>query len=273
MGARALLLRGRMAAKHKDDLMRRICSAIVGLMLLVAPAVASEGRQAATAAAEAARALQQQALQTAASGGRIDMTAAPASENLRRILDAQSFDELPDISAADMAWLIDWLIAVRTTNYTLLYFGADPKQPTRLDQAALARNVNQYEDELARVMAFSQKLFPRVLATAQEFMETLPEKERNSKVRLDGLTQMMTGYMESVEGALGFVAADDTKAANVRLIAAALRDSAPIWIELATPDLRKRFAGIVTAARGKTRDKDTSKYLRAIDAALASAKS
>jgi len=262
-----------MAAKHKDDLMRRICSAIVGLMLLAAPAVASDVRQAATAASEAARALQQQAVQIAASGGRLDMTAAPASENLRRILDTRSFDELPDISAADMAWLIDWLVAVRTANYTLLYFGADPKQPTRLDPAALARNVKQYEDELARMMVFSQKLIPRALATAREFMETLPEKERNSKVRLDGFAQMMTGYMESVEGALGFAAADETKAANVRLIAAALRDSAPIWIELATPDLRKRFAGIVTAARGKTRDKDASEHLRAIDAALASAKS
>ena len=253
--------------------MRRICSAIVGLMLLAAPAVAGDVRQAATAASEAARALQQQAVQIAASGGRLDMTAAPASENLRRILDTRSFDELPDISAADMAWLIDWLVAVRTANYTLLYFGADPKQPTRLDPAALARNVSQYEDELARMMVFSQKLIPRALATAREFMETLPEKERNSKVRLDGFAQMMTGYMESVEGALGFAAADETKAANVRLIAAALRDSAPIWIELATPDLRQRFAGIVTAARGKTRDKNASEHLRAIEAALASAKS
>jgi hypothetical protein len=257
----------------KDDVMRRICSAIVGLTLLAAPAAASDGRQTASAAAEAARALQQQAAQIAASGGRLDMTVAPASDNLRRILDVTSFDKLPPISAADMAWIIDWLVAVRTTNFTLLYFGADPRQPMRLSPEKLERNVNQYEDEIARVMVFSQKLFPRALATAQAFFETLPEKDRNSKVRLDGFARMMSGYLESVEGALGFAAPNGTKAANVRAIAAALHDSAPVWTEIAQPDLRKRFAGLVTVARGKTADKETVVHLRAIEAALGAAKS
>lgn len=253
--------------------MRRICSAIVGLMLLAAPAAASDGRHVATAAAEAARALQQQAIQIAAAGKRLDMTTALASDNFSRIFDTKRLDELPPISAGDMAWMVDWLVAVRTANLTLLYFGADPKQPMRIDQAALARNVNQYEDEIARMMVFSQKLFPRLLATAQAFMEALPEKERNSKVRLDGFAKMMSGYLESVEGALGFAAADGTKTANARAIAEALRESAPIWIEIATPDVRKRFAGFVTAARGKTADAETATHLRAIEDVLKAAKS
>ena len=253
--------------------MRRICSALAALMLLAAPTAASDGRQVAGAAAEAARALQQQAARIAASGGRLDMAAGPASENLRRILDTKNLDELPPLSASDMSWLLDWLVVVRTVNFTFLYFGADPKQPMRLAPAQMQHNVNQYEDEIARVMVFSQKLFPRVLATAQAFMETLPEKERSSKVRLDGLAQMMSGDLQSVEGALGFAAADGTKPANVRMIAAALQESAPVWIEVARTDIRTRFAGILRIARGKAENKATADHLRAIEAALASVRS
>lgn len=54
MAFEPLFSRGRMAAKPEDAVMRRICSAIVGLLLLAAPAAASDGRQAGTAAIEAA---------------------------------------------------------------------------------------------------------------------------------------------------------------------------------------------------------------------------
>jgi hypothetical protein len=122
-----------------------------------------------------------------------------------------------------MSWLLDWAVAVRTVNFTFLYFGADPKQPMRLAPAQMQHNVNQDEDDIARVMVFSQKLFPRVLATTQAFMETLPEKERSSKVRLDGFAQMMSGYLQSVEGAPGFGKAEDKATADhLRAIEAAL---------------------------------------------------
>jgi len=50
-------------------------------------------------------------------------------------------------------------------------------------------------------------------------------------------------------------------------------ESAPIWIEIAMPDVRKRFAGFVTVARGKTADTETATHLRAIAAALEAARS
>lgn len=257
--------------------MRRILAALAGVMLLVLPvalpAAASDGAQTATVAAEAARVLQQQATEAVAAGRRLDLRSAAASENLRRILDAKSFDELPPISAADMPWLLDWLGAVRNVHFTLLYFGADPRAPMQLAPAEMERNVNEYEDEIARVMAFSQKFFPRVVDTAKAFFETLPEKERANKVRLEGFAKMMRGYMESVEGALIFVSSGGTKTANVRLLAAALHDSAPVWIGIATPELRTRLAGLAKAARGKTKDQETSDHLRAIEAALNAAKS
>ncbi|MEA2954623.1 MAG: hypothetical protein QOJ58_111 [Alphaproteobacteria bacterium] len=80
-----------------------------------------------------------QAVQIAASGGRLDMTTADASENLRRILDTKNFDELPPVSAADMPWLLDWLGTVRNVNYVLVYFGADPQQPTSFAPALMQR--------------------------------------------------------------------------------------------------------------------------------------
>ena len=257
------------ALADREQFMRQITSAVVALMFLAAPAAASDGRHDATAAAEAARALQQQAVQAVGSGKRLDMTTSPASENLRRVLNTKSIDELPPISATDTAWLVDWLGAVRSTTFTLVYFGADPARPLNLAPDKLQQNVTQYEDEITRVMVFSQKLFPRAIATTQVFLDSLPEKERTSKVRLDGRARMVMGYMESIEGALAFVAATDTKPANVRLIAAALRDSAATWTEMAEPDLRKRFSGFVTAARMRTKDRETSEHLRAIESALA----
>jgi hypothetical protein len=242
-------------------------------MLLVLPAAASDGVQTAAAAAEAARALQQQATEAVAAGRRLDMRSEAATESLRRILDNKSFDELPPMSAADMPWVVDWLGAVRNIHFTLLYFGADPRAPLQLSPAQMERNVSEYEDEVTRVMAFSQKFFPRVVATAQAFFETLPEKERANKVRLEGFARMMRGYMESVEGSLTFVSSEGTKVANVRQLAAALRESAPAWSAIATPELRTRFAGLAAVARGKTKDKETSDSLRAIEAALSAAKS
>jgi hypothetical protein len=253
--------------------MRRIVAALVGVMLLALPAAASDGRQVATTASEAARALQQQAADAAAAGRRLDMHAASAAENLRRIIDAKSFDDLPPVAAADMPWLLDWLGAVRNIHFTLLYFGADPRTPTQLTPAQMERNVKDYEDEVVRVMAFSQKFFARVVTTADAFFETLPEKERTNKVRLEGFAKMRRGYMESVEGSLMFLSSDGTRAANVRLLAAALHESAPAWIAAATPELRTRFAGLAAAARARTADKETAGSLRAIEAALGAAKS
>jgi hypothetical protein len=253
--------------------MRRIVAALVGVMLFTLPAAASDGRQVATAAAEAARALQQEATEAAAAGRRLDMRSPSAAENLGRIIDAKSFDELPPVAAADMPWLLDWLGAVRNIHFTLLYFGADPRTPTQLAPSEMERNVMDHEDEVARVMAFSQKFFPRVVGTVKAFFETLPEKERANKVRLDGFARMMRGYMESVEGSLMFVSSDGAKTANMRLLAAALRDNVAAWIAVASPEMRTRFAGLAATARTRTTDKEIDDSLRAIEAALGAAKS
>jgi hypothetical protein len=252
--------------------MRRIYLAILGLMLLALPAAASDGRHAAARAVASAQALQHQAAQAAAAGKRLDLTVAPASEHLRRIFDAKTFSELPPVAASDMPWITDWLGAARTTNYTLLYFGADPKRPMQLEPAAFARNVQEYEDQIAIAITFQQRLFPRALETAHAFLESLPQQDR-TPVRLEGLAKMVDGYLESVRGALGFAADSTTKPANARMIAAAVRKSAEIWITFTEADTRKPFIDLLTAAQQQIKDKETAQHFRAIQAALEAAKS
>lgn len=252
--------------------MRRSCVAILGLMLFAVPAAASDGKMAAARAVGAAHALQQQAAQAAAAGRRLDLTAAPASEHLRRIFDTKRFAELPPVAPSDMPWITDWLGAARTTNYTLLYFGADPKRPLQLEPAAFARNVHEYEDQIAVAITFQQRLFPRALETAFGFLETLPEQDR-TPVRLEGLRKMVDGYLDSVRGALGFAADSTTKPANARTIMVAVRESVEIWITFVEPDARKNFIALATAGQQQTKDKETAEHFRAIQAALEAAKS
>ena len=54
---------------------------------------------------------------------------------------------------------VDWLGAVRNIHFTLLYFGADPASPLKLAPSGMERNVREYEDEIIRVMTFSQRFF------------------------------------------------------------------------------------------------------------------
>jgi hypothetical protein len=271
MGVRPSIARGR-AAAFRTDPMRRMFGAFLGLMLLVAPAAASDGKQVAARAVAAAEALQQQAAQAVAAGKRLDLTVAPASEHLRRVFDATSFAELPPAAASDMPWIIDWIGAVSTTNHTLYEFGADPKRPTQLGLAVLARNVREYEDQIAIAVTFQQRLFPRVLETANDFLESLSDAER-TPVRLQGLAKMVGGYLDSVKGALCIAADSNIKPANARMIVAAAHESTEIWIELIDEDARKQFIALVTAAQQQTKDKETAEHFRAIRAALEAAKS
>lgn len=252
--------------------MRRICLAILGLMLLAAPAMASDGKQAAARAVAAAEALKQQAVETAAAGKQLDFTSGPASEHLNRIFDSKAFAELPPAADSDMPWMLDWIGAVTTTNHTLLDFGSDPERTTQPDFAVLARNVHDYEDQITVAMVFQQRLFPRVLESGYEFLASLPEAER-TPVRLKGLAGVMASYLETIKGSICFAGDSTIKPANARMIAAAVREAAETWIDLTEDDSRKQFISLVTTALQSTKDVETAQHFRAIQAALGAAKS
>lgn len=245
-------------------MMRHIFGAFLGLMLLAAPAGASDGKQAAAQAAEAARGLQQYATEAAAAGRRMDLGKGPGADYFRRVFDQASFATLPAPTASDMPWLLDWFGAVRTANHTILSFGADPKQLAALPPEQIARNLAEYEDQFAAATAFLHRMFPRVMATALDFMKTLPESERNAPVRQDGLNKMRAGYVEAVEGSLTFIAAGDVKPDNIRAITAALRDNAGTWSRLVPPADRGRLAKLIATARDRAGDQPSAENLRAV---------
>src|SRR5262249_38257603 len=97
---------------------------------------------------------------------------------------------------------------------------------------------------------------------------TLPEKERNSPVRQDGLGKMRAGYVEAVEGALMFIGSGGAKPQSVRAISAALRDNAAVWAKLVPPQDRDRVAKLIAAARDKAPDEQSSDNLRVMLGAL-----
>lgn len=248
--------------------MRPMFSALAGLLLLAAPAWASDGKQAAVSATQAARALQQHAADTAAAGARIDYTRAPAADYFQRVFDLKAFAELTAVSAADMPWLLDWFGAVRMTNSTLLYFGADPRRPAELTPEKMEQNLSQYEDQFAAATAFSLRMFPRVMKTAQAFFDSLSDEDRKSPVRQDGFLKMRQGYVESVEGSLIFLAAGGSKPANVRMITATLRETASAWAALVARADRPRLAHLIATARDKAGDEQAADNLRAVQLAL-----
>src|ERR1044072_3001820 len=252
--------------------MRRFAVAILGLMLLAAPAAASDGMQAAARATKAAQAFQQHAQQIAATGKRLDFTAGPASEHFRRVFDVKAFAELPPAAASDMQWITDWMGAVSIANHALYEFGADMTRTKQLDLAVLARNVQDYEDQMTAAMIFQQKLSPRVVETGYEFLASLPETER-TEVRLKGLAKMVTGYLETIRGSICFAGDTTINPTNARMIAAAVHASIDVWSEYVEDDMRKEFVGVLIAAQQQTKDKDTAAHFRAIQGALEAAKS
>jgi len=159
---------------------------------------------------------------------------------------------------------MDWFGAVRSANATILYFGADPKQLTTLSQEQIARNITEYEDQFTTATVLVHKMFPRLMTTAVDFVNRLPEKDRTSRVRQDGLTKMRAGYVETVEGSLTFLAAGSAKPQNIRAITSALRDNAGVWSKLATPQDRGRLAKLIAMARDKAPDDQSSGNLRAM---------
>jgi hypothetical protein len=252
--------------------MRGICLAFLGLMLLAAPAAASDGKEAAARALEAAQALKRHAAQVATSGKRLDLTVAPASEHFRRIFDAKGFAELPPAAASDMEWIGDWIGAVSITNHTLYEFGADPKRPGQPDLAVLARNVSEYEDQMTVAMIFQQRLFPRVMEAGYEFLVSLPEDER-TPVRLKGLAGVVVNYLETIRASICFAGDNTIKPANARMIAATVRESIEVWSEYLEDDMHKQFISVLTTAQQQTKDTETAEQFRAIQTALEAAKS
>jgi len=250
--------------------MRPLRLALFGLVLFAAPALAqTNGPSLGAKAVENAKALQAHATEVAAAGKRMDLTRAPARDHFQKIIDLKGLAALPAPAASDMPWMIEVLQAVTITNRSVLFFAADPAKFSAPDtQATLLKNVRQYEDELAALSVFQIKLMPRLMVAADAFMATLSAEERASKVRQEGFAKMRRGYIEAIQGALGFAADPQTKGSNVQAITTAVSESLTVWTKIATPDDRKTLSYIVAALREKPVDGKTNGNLAALTSAL-----
>ncbi len=248
----------------------RISGALVGLTLLAAPAAASDGKQAAAQAVEAAPGLQRYATEVAAAGGRMDLLKGPDADHLLRVFDEASFAALPAPGSPDLHWPVDWFGALRTANYSILYFGADPKRMAEVSPEQISRNIADYEDQLATATVFMHDMFPRVMATAVGYISRLPENERNLPVRPEGVGKLRAGYAESMERSPMVIASGGGKTRTIRAITTALRQNAEASASLATPEDRGRLARLIATVRDKAGDAQSFGNLRAMLGSLES---
>ena len=168
-----------------------------------------------------------------------------------------------------MSWQSEWLGASANSYMALLNFGTEPNAPNY--QQILEDNVLRYEDEISLAMDFMLRLMPRVVISARGFMQTLPEKERTSPTRQQGLQRVRDGYMQTVSGATSFVSGGP-KAPNAKLVSRALRDTVDEWRAVATPEERTQLLNILSQARQNVKDAEAIDSLVAVSAALAATK-
>ena len=164
-----------------------------------------------------------------------------------------------------MSWESEWLGVSANSYMAVINFGTNPQAPDY--QQALEDNVQRYEDEISLAMEFMLRLMPRMVTSARSFMQTLSEAERNSPTRQKGLSDIRSGYMQTVSGATSFVAGGP-KLPNAKLVARALRDTVDDWRVLASAEERAQLVNVVNQARGNVKDADAEESLAIILSAL-----
>jgi len=206
------------------------------------PASAADGVQAATAAKQSAANLMAYLHDLEKSKGQPDYSRPPASEHLKRIFDADTLAALPPAAADDFGWLLEWVVSVDQTYTAMIMFGA--KDPT--DQTA-GRNTIDYQDHTLPALAFRLRLYARVARTAP----LLPPDER--KQERETIEQVNRGLVQLATAMSGFIRIR-LKLENVRLTAAALRDTVTVWAPLATPKERAELLARLEKARVANKD-------------------
>jgi len=249
--------------------MRRTAIALLLLFGAVQVAAAQDGARASVGAVIAAKELQTHFDQLSATQSTPDYSKPPASELFRAIFNTAAIPKAGATTPKDLNWLLEWVGASSGAYGAMLNFGAAPGAP--LTSAVAAKNIIQYEDEMSRAMEFLLRISPRLASTAVSFMESLPEKERNQPVRQQGLARMRSGLMQTLSGSVTFLGSQP-KANNARMLAAALRDTAPEWVRFTTADDRTNVLGLLAKARTTAKDDKVTDDLLAVSKVFADAK-
>ena len=248
--------------------MRQIVALLILVLTLVfsSSAPAQDGSRLSLTAVEAAKGFKIHLEQTAAAKSQLDLSAPPGSTLFDKIFDTQAIQTLPPPAATDLPWLSEWLNVAATTYLSIVKFGADPKAEPM--QKAVQENVVRNEDRLSLAMDFLLRLMPRMTVSADAFMQSLPEKDRNLPTRKQGMDQVRSGYLQTVSGALSFISGDP-KTDNARLLARALLDTVDTWSKLASAEERTQLLGLLAQARTGAKDPTVDDDLIAVSKVIA----
>ncbi|MDB5603050.1 MAG: hypothetical protein JWN71_5094 [Xanthobacteraceae bacterium] len=238
------------------------------LALLAVPALAQDGPRLSLAAAEAGKTLTLRLSELATAKAPLEIAKPPVAEPFGRIFNAKALLALPPVTAKDVPWLLEWLTATSSAYQQLLLFGSEPGAP---QESVVAANLQRNEKEISVAMEFLLFIMPRTTGAASAFFETLPESERNSTVRQNGLARMRAGYMQTVSGAVTFIGGGP-KPENARLVAAALRTTLGDWIQLSNAENRTELLTLLAQARNGNKDEKVQADLLAVSSALAAMK-
>jgi len=232
------------------------------LFALATPALAN-GADDAAAAREAAQAFRLYVEGVAKQGGRPDLTRPEVAAQLARIYDLDALNALPPAHGTDLSWLPDWMDAANSTSKLFTRYGSKPGREPDLE--ALQRNMTEYEDQYASAMNFMIRGMAREAVSATRFMAALKPEERTS-VREKGLAGLRSNSAEFILEAI--CSMGNSKPANIRLVAAAVRDTREVWAGFFLPKDRARVIEYLAGPPERVPDETARTDLADFTAAL-----
>jgi hypothetical protein len=233
------------------------------LLALVSPAIAQDGPRDTAAAREAAQAFKVYIDGVAQKGERPDLTRPEVAALLGRIYDLDALNALPPPHGSDLDWLIDWIGAANASFKLFTRYGS--KSQSEPDLAALQRNMSEYEDQYAAAMNFMVRAQAREAISINRFWAALKPEQRTS-VREKGFVGARSSMAEWILEAVCSMML--SKPANVRLVAAALRDTSDAWASFILPKDRPRVIEGLTGYARQVSDETARTDLTAFTAVL-----
>ena len=242
----------------------RIVRSLLLLLALGSPALAHDGPRHAAAARDAAQAFQRYIEDIAKTGGRPDLTRPDVAKLLGQMLNLDALMALPAPQASDIPWTSEWIEASNVISSTILTYGAGPR--SKLDAAAVQRNLTEYEDQYAAAMNFEIRLYAHQLAAFNLALARLSPAQR-TPAQQEAVKQMRIGAAEMIVGAIQSMVLGGTPA-NSRLVAAAIRDTRDVWAAFFLPEGRADAMNLVARSPATVKDDEARRHLAAFAAAL-----
>jgi hypothetical protein len=236
------------------------------LVALATPALAQDGVRDAATAREAAQAFKVYVERAMKKSERPDLTRPDVAALLGRVFDLDALNALPPAQASDLDWLIDWIEAANAVNKLFTRYGSKPgPQP---DLAAIQLNMIEYEDQYAAAMNFLIRSQAREAVSIKMFWAGLAPEQR-TRIREEGFVRARSSTVEFILSAIcSTIENGSAKPVNVRLVAAAIRDTGEVWASYFLPQDRARLVEYLAASAERVPDETARTDLAAFTAAL-----